>query len=96
MATSPSAAHLPAVQLLGAPGCHLCEQAHRDLDEVCGELGLVWSEIDVLTRPDLEERFATEIPVVMVDGVPRDFWHVDKPRLHRILSGLLAGRDPEA
>ena len=86
----------PRVELLTSPGCHLCERARADLREVLEPLGLTYREVDVTQELELLRRFSEEIPVVMVDGVPRDFWEVDRPRLHRILTGLLQGRDPEA
>ncbi|MGK4187607.1 glutaredoxin family protein [Rothia koreensis] len=84
-----------SVELLTSPGCHLCADAKRDLDEVTGPLGLEWTEINVEDHLDLLKQHAEDIPVVRVNGVPRDFWRVDKPRLRRILQGMMAGRDPE-
>lgn len=84
-----------SVELLTSPGCHLCETARADLDAVTGPLGLEWTEIDVAQHLDLLERHAEDIPVVRINGVPRDFWRVDKPRIERILRGLMAGQDPE-
>ncbi|MCP3425032.1 glutaredoxin family protein [Rothia sp. AR01] len=86
----------PTIELLTSPGCHLCEAARADLDQVVEPLGLTWTEVDVTLDPELLRRFAEEIPVVMIEGVPRDFWRVDRPRITRILTGLLEGRDPEA
>jgi hypothetical protein len=37
----------------------------------------------------LRERFAEEIPVVLVDGVQRDFWKIDEVRLDRTLRKAL-------
>ncbi|NKX51419.1 glutaredoxin family protein, partial [Arthrobacter deserti] len=53
---------------------------------VAGELGVPWTEKSILEDPALEARFAEEIPVVMIDGVQRDFWHIDPARLRRLLS----------
>ena len=38
---------------------------------------------------ELRERFAEEIPVVLVDGVQRDFWKIDEARLERTLRRAL-------
>ncbi|WP_129656534.1 glutaredoxin family protein [Rothia halotolerans] len=86
----------PSIELLTSPGCHLCEAARKDLDDVVAPLGLTWTEVDVTRDPELLRRFAEEIPVVVIEGRPRDFWRVDRPRIDRILRGLLEGRDPEA
>ena len=47
--------------------------------------------VDVDADPELARRHAEEIPVVLVDGVPRDFWQIDERRLARLLRERLAG-----
>ncbi|MFC4903400.1 glutaredoxin family protein [Kocuria oceani] len=81
----------PAVTLLTRPGCHLCEAARESVDRVTSALGLGWAEVDVDGDPGLARRHAEEIPVLFVDGVPRDFWQIDERRLARLLRELLAG-----
>lgn len=82
----------PTVQLLTRAGCHLCEDARAVVAQVSGSLGLAWQEVDIARHPALDARYGEEIPVVLVDGVPRDFWHIDPERLHRILSSLIGGQ----
>lgn len=72
--------------LLTKPGCHLCQAARETVGAVAGELGVPWAEKNILEDPELERRFAEEIPVVMIDGVQRDFWHIDAERLRRLLT----------
>jgi glutaredoxin len=72
--------------LLTKPECHLCDEARRTVAAVAGELGVPWVEKSILEDPALEARFAEEIPVVMIDGVQRDFWHIDPARLRRLLT----------
>lgn len=93
--SAPAPGHTPTVELLTSPGCHLCDQARIDLKSVTDPLGIEVTEINVEERLDLLKRHAEEIPVVRVDGVPRDFWRVDQGRIERILRGIIAGRDPE-
>lgn len=81
----------PSVTLLTRPGCHLCEAARESVGRVTAGLGLDWHEVDVDTDPGLAGRHAEEIPVVLVDGVPRDFWRIDEQRLARLLRERLAG-----
>ena len=38
---------------------------------------------------ELRDRYAEEIPVVLVDGVQRDFWKIDEVRLERTCAGSL-------
>jgi glutaredoxin len=72
--------------LLTKPGCHLCQAARETVASVAGELGVSWEEKNILDDPELSRRFAEEIPVVMIDGVQRDFWHIDPERLRRLLT----------
>lgn len=75
------------LELYTKPGCHLCEVARATMDEVTAEYGIAWDDVDISADAELMDRFAEEIPVLMVDGVQRDFWHIDPERLRRILGG---------
>ena len=76
---------IPDVVLITKADCHLCEAARDAVGRVTAALGLEWTEQLVDNQPELRERYAEEIPVVLVDGVQRDFWKIDETRLERIL-----------
>ena len=76
----------PRVTLYSKPGCHLCDDARAVVVQVCDELGETWTEVDVLTDPELSRRYGEEIPVTFVDGAQHDFWRVDPDRLRNALS----------
>lgn len=73
------------VVLLTRPGCHLCEDARKSVQNVCEPLGERWVERNVDENADLVEQFNDEIPVVFVDGKQRAFWKVDESRLREAL-----------
>jgi hypothetical protein len=75
----------PDVVLVTKPQCHLCEDARAVVERVTASLGLRWRERSVADAPELLERFAEELPVLMIDGVQRDFWTIDEERLRRLL-----------
>ena len=75
----------PRVTLYSRPGCHLCDDARRLIEQVCGELGESYAEVSVADDPDLERRFGHEVPVTYVDGKQHDFWRVDPTRLRAAL-----------
>ncbi|WP_343319102.1 glutaredoxin family protein [Arthrobacter sp. TMP15] len=79
-------AHVPLLELVTKSNCHLCEAARTVVAEVAGSLGLTWSELSIDNNPELIARYGEEIPVVLVDGIQRDFWHIDPARLRRLLS----------
>lgn len=80
---------LPQVSLLTRPGCHLCDDARIVVDRVTSELGLGFEEINIEEHPQLKATYNTEIPVVRVNGVPKDFWQINARRLTKILRAEL-------
>ncbi len=84
----PSAAQ-PELVLVTRTGCHLCVAARVAVDAVAAELGLAWQERSLDDDAALAGRFAEEVPVVLVNGVQRDFWTINPQRLRRILLALM-------
>jgi hypothetical protein len=82
-------AHFPDVVLITKADCHLCAEARAAVGRVTAALGIDWSEKSVDDDAGLRERFAEEIPVVLVNGVQRDFWKIDEARLTRTLQRVL-------
>lgn len=82
----------PLLELVTKAGCHLCDDARAVVSEAAAELGVSWTEVSIDGDPELTARFGEEIPVVLVDGVQRDFWHIDPNRLRSILSRALAAQ----
>ena len=74
------------VQLVGKPGCHLCDQARAVIQRVCAELGVDWDEVSILDDPGLADLYWEQIPVTLVDGQQHDFWRVDADRLRAALT----------
>lgn len=81
----------PEVVLITKADCHLCAGARDAVERVTSSLGLGWTEQQIDELPELRERYAEEIPVVLVDGVQRDFWKIDEVRLERVLQRAMAG-----
>ena len=79
----------PAVVLITKADCHLCADARDAVGRVTAALGLEWSEQSIDDDAGLRERYAEEIPVLLVDGVQRDFWRIDEVRLARTLRRAL-------
>ena len=85
MNDAPTGSRVPELLLLTRPECHLCQAAREVLDRVSADLGIPWTERSIADDADLLERFAEEIPVLMIDGIQRDFWQIDESRLRRLL-----------
>lgn len=90
-AQTPAAPKAPLLQLVTRSECHLCENAREVVATVAGQLQLRWTEVSLDDHPELTERYGEEIPVVLVNGIQRDFWHIDPIRLGNILSQALTG-----
>ena len=72
--------------LVTRPNCHLCEAARETVARVTRDLGVGWREESITDSADLLERFSEEVPVLLLDGVQRDFWTIDEARLRRLLA----------
>jgi hypothetical protein len=81
--------------LIGKPGCHLCDDAREAIRQVTDRLPDVsrieFDERSILDEPELFDRYAEEIPVVLIDGRQHTYWRVDKSRLQAALVERLAG-----
>ncbi|MGJ3189339.1 glutaredoxin family protein [Paenarthrobacter nitroguajacolicus] len=82
---------IPDVVLLTKADCHLCTEARAAVERVTKSLGVPWTEKGIDDDPQLQERFAEEIPVILVNGVQRDFWKIDEDRLARTLKKVMEG-----
>ncbi|MGI9824335.1 glutaredoxin family protein [Agromyces sp. Marseille-Q5079] len=78
--------------LIGKPGCHLCDDARVIVQAVIDEVSasdaapaLSLDEVSILDDATLAERYAEEIPVLLVDGEMHAYWHVDPVRLKTAL-----------
>jgi hypothetical protein len=80
----------PEIVLITKADCHLCADARDAVERVTASLGLGWTEQSVDQVPELRERYAEEIPVLLVDGIQRDFWKIDEIRLARVLQRAMA------
>lgn len=75
----------PRLTLLTRPGCHLCDDARRDLAAVAAEVGVGWTERDVTADPADEDAYGDRVPVVLLDGQEHGYWRVETARLRRDL-----------
>ncbi|MEO7131679.1 MAG: glutaredoxin family protein [Dermatophilaceae bacterium] len=75
----------PRVTLIGRDGCHLCDEARAVINRVTTDLGEAWQERSIDDDDQLRQRYAEQIPVILVDGRVHDFWRVDEVRLRAAL-----------
>lgn len=75
------------VEVLTRAGCHLCDDAEREVAAICGELAVGWSATDVDADPELRAEYGDRVPVILVDGREHGFWRVEPERLRAALAG---------
>ena len=79
------------LELLTRAGCSACATARADLERVCADLGLSYTEVDVDTAAEqgnreLRAEYGDRLPVVLLDGVEHSYWEVDEQRLRADLA----------
>jgi glutaredoxin len=58
----------PHVIFYTKPGCHLCEEARREIDRAGCADAYTFAEVNIETDPALRARYGWDIPVVRIDG----------------------------
>ena len=77
-----------ALTLYSRPGCHLCDEMKAVIARVVGEQAadITLEEVDISTDAELESRYGTEIPVLLVNGRKVAKYRVTEGELTRMLS----------
>jgi hypothetical protein len=80
------------IALIGRSGCHLCDEASDALARVLGrftseypQAEFVVENLDIDSDPKLLEKYADEIPVLLLNGTQQSFWRIDEERLFAAL-----------
>jgi len=76
-----------AVTIYSRPGCHLCEEMKGVVERTAERTGIDVriEEIDVSRDAELEARYGTEIPVLIIDGKKAAKYRIPEFELARIL-----------
>ena len=59
--------------------------AREVIDLVCAQADVDWAEVAITDDPRLAQRYADQIPVVLVDGRVHDIYRVNPERLRAAL-----------
>lgn len=73
------------VVVMSREGCHLCVDAERDVERICGELGVAWSRADVDSDPEWRAEYGDHVPVILIDGAEHGYWRVEEERFRKAL-----------
>jgi glutaredoxin len=61
-------------------GCHLCENAIGEIKNFSKEFTFQLEEIFIDGNTELEKKYGEEVPVILINGNPHDFFKVDPER----------------
>jgi glutaredoxin len=76
------------VTIYSRSNCHLCEVALDVLEEMRGELDFQITKILIDENPELEEKYGEQVPVILINDQPHDFFRVDPERFRLAISKL--------
>ena len=71
---------MKAVTVYSRTGCHLCEAAIDQINSVKSDLSFNL-EIKLIDGDlELEKKYGEQVPVILIDDQPHDYWRVDLDR----------------
>jgi glutaredoxin len=76
------------VSIYSRSNCHLCEVALGVLEEIRNELDFQIIKILIDGSAELEEKYGEQVPVILINNEPHDFFRVDPERFRLAISKL--------
>jgi glutaredoxin len=76
------------VSIYSRSNCHLCEVALGVLEGMRNELDFQITKILIDENPELEEKYGEQVPVILINNQPHDFFRVDPERFRLAISKL--------
>lgn len=68
------------VTVYSRTGCHLCEDAINQINSVKDKLTFDLEVKLIDNNLELEKKFGEQVPVILIDDQPHDYWRVDLQR----------------
>ena len=68
------------VTVYSRSGCHLCEVALEEIAKFTNQFEFQVEKIEIDGDPALEKKYGEEVPVILINGKPHDFFRVDPER----------------
>ncbi|CAB4737836.1 MAG: thioredoxin family protein [Actinobacteria bacterium] len=76
------------VSIYSRSNCHLCEVALEVLNQMLSELDFNITKILIDGNLELEEKYGEQVPVILINDKPHDFFRVDPERFRSAISNL--------
>jgi glutaredoxin len=71
---------MKSVTVYSRTGCHLCETAISKIELVQQDSNFNLEVRLIDGNPELEKVYGEQIPVILIDDQPHDYWRVDVER----------------
>jgi glutaredoxin len=76
------------VSIYSRSNCHLCEVALEVISEFRTEFDFTITKILIDGNRELEEKYGEQVPVILINNQPHDFFRVDPERFRSALAKL--------
>jgi glutaredoxin len=76
------------VSVYSRSNCHLCEVALEVISEIRKEVEFTITKILIDGNSELEEKYGEQVPVILINDQPHDFFRVDPERFRLAISKL--------
>ena len=76
------------VTVYSRSNCHLCEAALEVIGEIRSEYEFTITKILIDGNAELEEKYGEQVPVILINNQPHDFFRVDPERFRLAISKL--------
>ena len=76
---------MKSVTVYSRTGCHLCESAIAQIESVKSDLNFNLEIKLIDGNLDLEKLYGEQVPVILIDDLPHDYWRVDLDRFTKAI-----------
>jgi glutaredoxin len=76
------------VSVYSRSNCHLCEVALEVIREIRKDYEFTITKILIDGDSELEEKYGEQVPVILINNQPHDFFRVDPERFKLAISKL--------
>ena len=76
---------MKTVTIYSRTGCHLCEVAINQIESVKSKIAFDLEIKLIDDNPELEKAYGEQVPVILIDQQPHDYWRVDIDRFTKAI-----------
>ena len=77
---------MKTVTIYSRTGCHLCEVAINQIESVKSKITFNLEIKLIDDNPELEKAYGEQVPVILIDQQPHDYWRVDVDRFTQAIN----------